>query len=98
MYISIYMYSINSIYLLSVLIAIKMASLSQLYCKIFEDITNCQKTRAFKRPRIQDARLNDDVSRLNDDDVCAGPRIQDFHRLHLRVARSLRSLANKAKS
>ncbi len=34
--------------------------------------------RAFKRPRIQFKR----------------PRIQDFHRLHLRVARSLRSLAN----
>ncbi len=45
-----------------------MASLSQLYCKIFEDITNCQKTRAFKRPRIQDARLNDDV--------CAGRRMR----------------------
>ncbi len=30
-------------------------------------------------------------ARLNDD----GRRIQEFHRLHLKVARSLRSLANK---
>ncbi len=43
------------------------------------------------------ARLNDDVRIQKKNERIQKRRIQDFHRLHLRVARSLRSLANNAR-